>query len=292
MKYTNSQSLLFDQTPYPFTVGATKEGIDESFYTKGYVVVDGISTPAQAHAYLEDFFARVNPDRFSLYKQLLERLQLAKLDQLPVCHDLLDATYQSIHMDMGHPLAYDGQSQNMFFFTALLFPQDHKPSQGITRLVTLNELMKQKKWGSKEEVRARLESYVDAYGDGKPEYNTKRLASVARLFDAMMGQAELVDFRDQRTDEWFQNGAERNEAQSLQNEYAFFKKAGYDLAAVEERVNLQPGQMIIFDNTRIGHGRLGHREAAELYQFMYGVKDLQQDDIQAIQDHFVNLLAE
>lgn len=66
------------------------------------------------------------------------------------------------------------------------------------------------------------------------------------------------------------------EFQSVEDERAFYRRHQLDLVAAEQAVMLAPGELLIFDNLAIAHGRIGCRPAGELWQLCIGLKSAEQ----------------
>ena len=64
------------------------------------------------------------------------------------------------------------------------------------------------------------------------------------------------------------------EFESLEHERTHFAERGLDLDAVEERVLLRPGELLLLDNLTTAHGRLGRRQPLELHQLCFGFPGL------------------
>src|SRR5262249_10604377 len=137
-----------------------------------------------------------------------------------------------------------------------------------------------------------------AYGDGwsKPfPVNTYRLASFARVLDAACGEHQLIQFIDHSTAEWFKsdydifNGDKKS---GLASEYVFYKDCGISLEAVEEQICIQPGQLLIIDNMRAVHGRVGSRHPREIVQFLYGAKSVSPSQIDVFRRYLAGLFAQ
>ena len=60
------------------------------------------------------------------------------------------------------------------------------------------------------------------------------------------------------------------EFDSLSSELAFFSSYGLRLHDAEIEIPLQPGELLIFDNLAVAHGRRGTRQPGELRQRVYG----------------------
>ena len=60
------------------------------------------------------------------------------------------------------------------------------------------------------------------------------------------------------------------EFDSLLAELAFFERHGLHVDDVEISLDLQPGELLVFDNLAVAHGRRGSRQPGELRQRMFG----------------------
>ncbi len=276
------QYLLFDSSP-KIIPNKTLE-LPESFYSQGFCLIDDIPDPKE---YLHAFISSIDTKKAPLFKNNLQDMQLAKHDKLPVCQDIVQTGFQALHYDMGQPFGTD-VDQTLYTISALWRSPDTPANPAAkTRLVSLKDLLSQKTFGSPEVVRERLMAYVDSFGDGwvKPEpFNTKRLACFARIIDAISGQNELTKQIDTMIGQVFEYDENLDGVTGLQQEQAFFQQAGLDLPAVEQQIEILPGQMLIFDNQRVVHGRIGERKARELDNFIYGIKKAAPEDIHAYTD--------
>jgi hypothetical protein len=61
---------------------------------------------------------------------------------------------------------------------------------------------------------------------------------------------------------------------SLAEERAHFNRHGLDLDAVEQRIKVNPGDLLVFDNLATAHGRVGIRAPEELNQLCVGYRGL------------------
>jgi len=64
------------------------------------------------------------------------------------------------------------------------------------------------------------------------------------------------------------------EFDSPQAELAFFRGFGLRVDEVQVAVVLRPGDLLVFDNLTLAHGRSGKRRPGELRQRVFGCKDL------------------
>ena len=60
------------------------------------------------------------------------------------------------------------------------------------------------------------------------------------------------------------------EFDSLAAETTFFARHGLSIDDVEISIDLQPGELLLFDNLAMAHGRRGTRKPGELRQRMFG----------------------
>ncbi|MGD9714559.1 MAG: hypothetical protein AB7V46_21240, partial [Thermomicrobiales bacterium] len=272
------QQLLFDTSPLLFGQqgrGAFAE-VPESLYTDGYALFRDVSSPEAAQGLVESVISHCDPHRLAYAASILHGVKLAKVDRIPVCDDIVARSYQALHYDMGLPLGSDS-NQSLYLFVALYAPFGAEAGTASTRVVFVPHLLQQQSWASAPVVDGRLVAYLEKYGDGwyKPTaVNTYRIACFARIIDAVTSRHELVAYVDKTTGDWFRNEPGEDGTMSLRNEIAFFQRCGLDLERVEKRFCLQPGELLLVDNVRAVHGRIGRRRREEIYQFLYGVPSI------------------
>ena len=289
MKY-DTQTLLFKETPF-ITKTRSQVAMPDQFYSKGYAVLSGIKNPEHAADLLSNLIAGIDADRLPLYGRFASRIQLAKADQIPVCDDVVETSFQALHLDMGQPLISE-HPQTMYLITGLYLDPNAEPVSAKTRIISLQGIFAdENKWGAASEIEQRLVNYVKAYGDGWADINTHRLACFARVLDAVGGTTDVAGFKDKTMGQWFINDKSVGAEECLKVERDFYSKHGIELAPIEQHIQLQPGQLLFFDNTRVAHGRFGQRKAKEVYQFMFGVENADPSDIDTFRSAFVELLS-
>ena len=273
----NNQRLLFDTTRPIREAGAID--VPEHYYQHGWAVLDeNIHDEFEAIRRQEDFINSIDGSRLPMHRRFRDRIQLAKADQIPVCDDIVATSFQVLHFDMGHPfLESDGQLFVSHVGIYLPKTTSHKVT-ARTRLVELDGLLK----FSPEEIEQRLIAYVSKYGDGWTGHNTYRLACFIRFLDALSTKPELQDQIDKTVGQWFENENKLDENSAHEKEVAFYAKHGLDLTKLERQIALEPGQLLILDNIRVVHGRIGKRRTKELVNFMWGIETVTPDDIQEI----------
>ena len=106
----------------------------------------------------------------------------------------------------------------------------------------------------------------------------------------MSQTSELADYRDKTMAQWFADPEKKDSLTSMRNEYRFYKLRGLDFSVKEKQITLQPGQLLILDNMRVVHGRIGKRNMEEIYQFMYGVKAVEPAEINSFRRDLVKEL--
>jgi hypothetical protein len=174
----------------------------------------------------------------------------------------LQRDFQTLHLDFGLPLAA-GQAVDVARFTALYVASRPSPAPAFTRVVPLPALLGQRRWPDRDVLLARL--HGNRHGDRvSPSYVEGILA---RLVEAADGSAALPSPADPS----FLCGME---FASLRNEEAFFARHGLELDAVEQRIALGAGELLLFDNLAVAHGRVGTRQPEELHQLCLGYRRL------------------
>ena len=269
MNLYNTQQLLFSKTKKVTQYLDQKLEIPDDFYNQGFITLNNISSPEHAQKSAEIFLAKLDARKLSLLALIQEKIQLAKADAIPICDDSVETSFQALHFDMGQPIM-GSESQLMINAIALYHPFNTPVSDAHTRILSLKGLFANR--FSAQEVEAKLLQYVKKYGDGWGNINTYRLQCFARIIDAVSGTHDLADYRDKTMAQWFRDDKNLDGMVSLKNEQLFYKLRGLDLNQFESFVALQPGQMVIIDNTRVAHGRLGKRSEKEIYQFMFGLQ--------------------
>lgn len=285
----NNQRLLFDTTR--LISKADKTNIAAHYYEHGWAILDEIiDDEFDAIQRQEDFINSVDGAKLSLQKRFHDRIQLVKADQIPVCDDIVATSFQVLHFDMGHPFL---ESQDQLFVSHVGIYLPKTTSREITartRLVELDGLLKHLNLSPKE-IEQRLISYTQQYGDGWTGHNTYRLACFIRILDAMSNKPELQDQIDKTVGQWFENKNKLEATTAHEKEVAFYAKHGIDLGTLEHQIALKPGQLLILDNTRVIHGRIGKRRTKELFNFMWGIEAITAEDITELRRYVCKLVA-
>ena len=265
-----------------------------TFYKHGYTIINNVSDINEAKEITQKLISSIDTKKLPLWSRFLSNIKLLKCDEIPVCEDVVESSYQVLHLDMGQPII-SREPQDMYLITGLYLDKIRKPVTARTRVMSLKGLFKNKKWGGKELIEKRIIRYAKKYGDGwfNPEkINTKRLACFARIVDAVADTEELKDDFNKTMGQWFRDEERLGVDESMKNEYKFYQKRGISLGKLEKHIQLKPGQLLIFDNTRVIHGRAGKRVEKEVWQMMFGVRKVSSHNITAFRKFLVNLLTE
>lgn len=284
----NNQRLLFDTTR-PIRK-ASKTNVPEHYYKHGWALLDGeIADEFEAIRRQEDFINSIDSSKLPLNQRFHGRIQLAKADQIPVCDDIVATSFQVLHFDMGQPF-FESQGQLFVSHVGIYLPKttSHEVT-ARTRLVELGGLLKHLNLPP-EEIEQKILAYAGKYGDGWTGHNTYRLACFIRFLDALSDKPELQDQIDKTVGQWFENENKLKASSAHHKEVTFYAKHGVDLGKIEQQIALKPGQLLILDNTRIVHGRIGKRRTKELFNFMWGVETITPDDIAALRQYICRIL--
>src|SRR5258706_905409 len=263
------QKLLFNETKFILSSKKNKLEIPQSFYSKGYILLDNIKSIEDARKTTETFIANINSAKLPFLHSLLPKIQLAKADLIPVCGDSVTTDFQGLHFDMGQPF-FSQEAQDMYLMIGLFLPCDRKATKAKTRDLSLEGLFNNKKLNVNQ-VEEKIVKYVKKHGDGWNDVNTYRVSCLARLIDAISGTRDLASYRDKTMAQWFEG--------DITKEYEFYKLRGFDLGKIEEQIQLKPGQLLMLDNTTAADGRVVKRKMQEMYQMMFGVKGVSPNEI-------------
>lgn len=204
---------------------------------------------------------------------------------IPPAGDPPSRDFQMLHLDFGLPLDPRGQG-DVARYTALRLA-DTSPAalEAVTRLVPLAGLLGQRPWPRHDELLRRFEAYGHSHGawedaDGYVE------ASLARMVEAALGDVPVLP--SVKADPAFLCGEEFD---SVAAETAFFADRGLRLSAVQVEVRLQPGELLLFDNLVLAHGRRGARAPGELQQRVFGHRGLGPEGQRALRDRVLAAFA-
>jgi hypothetical protein len=169
--------------------------------------------------------------------------------------------FQALHLDFGLPRATP-QPVSVARFTALHCAAEGIGSGAATRVVPLAELFSRRSWPAQEDLCERLRMTTD--DDPAEGVLARIVAAVDRSDDLPAKDAD-----------GFLCGMEFD---SVEAEHRYFSRHDLPLSDAERQVVLSPGDLLIFDNLAIAHGRRGRRQPSELHQLCIGFRSLDQSD--------------
>jgi hypothetical protein len=175
--------------------------------------------------------------------------------------------FQTLHFDFGVPLA-PVATADVARWTALHVPASASSTHALTRLVPLRSLLGGHPWPDHDELVRRFAAYGDSHGTWQAGTGYAE-GSLARIIEAALGQTPILP--SVRADPDFLCGTEFS---TLAEEMGFFAQRGLSVEAVVREVCLQPGELLIFDNLALAHGRRGIRAPGELHQRVFGHRAL------------------
>lgn len=187
--------------------------------------------------------------------------------------------FQTLHFDFGLPLR-PLREQDVARFTALSIPRSAVGVTAVTRLVALRTLLSQRRWPDRSTLLGNLIAYGESHGawddaDGYCE------GSLARVVEAAASSPRLPSVK---STPGFLCGTEFDNPAA---ELSFFKRLGLDVDAVQVEIPLQPGDLLVFDNLALAHGRRGSRRPGELHQRVYGHRSFPPAAQRALRDRFL-----
>jgi hypothetical protein len=171
--------------------------------------------------------------------------------------------FQMLHFDFGLPLDPKVE-QDLARYTALHIPGGIDSVSAVTRLVPLAQLLSQRTWPPISELLGGLIAYGRTHGAWNDAHGYVE-GSLARVVEGAAASSPRLP--SVKADPGFLCGTEFD---SLRSEVAFFHQHGLRVKDVEVEVDLQPGELLVFDNFALAHGRRGTRRPGELRQRVYG----------------------
>ena len=170
--------------------------------------------------------------------------------------------FQTLHFDFGIPLD-PRLEDDVGLYTALHIPNGFGEVSAVTRLVPLELLLGLRVWPPESELLDRLTAYGESHGAWDHEQGYVE-GSLARIVEAAAGAPALPSVK---ADPSFLCGMEFH---NLESELRFFEHHGLRVDSVQIEVPLSPGELLVFDNLAVAHGRRGARRPGELRQWVFG----------------------
>lgn len=188
--------------------------------------------------------------------------------------------FQTLHFDFGVPLD-PGGIHDVARYTALHIPIERGGVSAVTRLVPLADLLGQRAWPSRAGLIGRLTAYGRTHGarddaDGYVE------GSLARVVEAAIGTTPALP--SVKANAGFLCGMEFD---SLESESRFFDRLNLSVQSVRTEVPLGAGELLVFDNLAVAHGRRGTRRPGELHQLVLGHRRLDAAGQRQVRDHLL-----
>ena len=181
---------------------------------------------------------------------------------LPPPDGVQSRDFQTLHFDFGVPL--DPKREHAVGrYTALHVADGFGPVSAVTRLVPLAAMLRQRGWPSQPELLARLVAYGKTHGAWDDDYGYAE-GSLARVVEAAAGVPGLPSVK---LETGFLCGMEFND---LDSERRFFERHSVPIDEVVIEIPLSPGELLVFDNLVLAHGRRGTRQPGELHQWVFG----------------------
>jgi hypothetical protein len=182
--------------------------------------------------------------------------------------------FQVLHIDFGVPLGIAAHV-DVARYTVLYVDAARTASGAATRIVPLAGLATRRHWPPASVLAARLRAR-----EHDPDLAEGVLTRIVEAAD----ESEQLPSKIGGS---FLCGLEFD---TLEAELNYLADHGLDLACVEHRVVLQPGETLVFDNLGCAHGRLGTRATEELHQRCVGFPSLGPQDQQRVLDHTLTQL--
>ena len=255
-----------------------------------YVMDDGVVALSDRGFWLADRDFSTRDEAFEAAGAVVSRRGgVDGVEPLPVIGDFVipppdgaaSRDFQTLHFDFGLPLV-PAVAQDVARYTALYIARSAAGVSASTRLVPLVSLLRGRDWPQRAELLARFVAYGRTHGawDDSRGYSE---GSLARVIEAAVAASPLLP--SVKADPDFLCGMEFD---SLNAELAFFRGHGLDVEEVAIEVALRPGQLMVFDNLALAHGRRGCRQPGELHQRVFGHRQLSPVEQRALRERVLD----
>jgi hypothetical protein len=234
--------------------------LTDELANRGFVRLSGpFGTPADAWRQAETLIASTEADVADL--EVIGNFVVPPLNGPP------SRDFQTLHFDFGVPLV-PVQPSDVARFTALHISSDASSVGALTRLLPLRTLLRETGWPGRDELLRRFAAYGDSHGawDSSRGYVE---GSLARIIEAALGRPPVLPSVPNDPD--FLCGTE---FACLVDEARFFAQRSIVIEKALTEVRLLPGELLVFDNLALAHGRRGVRQPGELHQRVFGYRAL------------------
>lgn len=264
----------------------------EQHLSREFALFSGVQALPAAHPVADATVRRMVRSDELLQTELCARPQLLEESWLPPPGGE-STPFLALHFDWGHPL-FPTPTNTVYLFVVLYMPSDRGPSTAATRVVSLESLLAQRNWGHRDAIEERLRNYAQSHGSGWDWDGDSghRVSCFARILDALNPPHRLTNYRTTPREHWYAASRAGHEFDELADEEEFYRLCGAPLDAVERRVVLQPGDLLVLNNVRTIHGRIGCRGSQEVYQWLYGVRDVPDGRAVAVRRWLVGVLSD
>jgi hypothetical protein len=222
-------------------------------------VIGQLATPEEAWQCASEFIG--TDDAIDAPIEVIGNSVIPPLDGSP------SRDFQTLHFDFGVPLDPVAKA-DVARWTALQVPASASSVHPVTRFVPLRPLLGGHPWPDHNELVRRFVAYGESHGTWQAGTGYAE-GSLARIIEAALGQKPVLP--SVRADPDFLCGTEFS---TMADEMLFFAQRGLLVDAVVMEVCLQPGELLLFDNLSLAHGRRGVRAPGELHQRVYGHRAL------------------
>lgn len=269
--------------------------VADRFRARGYALCGDVQGVQHAYAVtmeLLSYLGGIEPYASLRFGDFL----IAKADQIPVGERFVLGDFQCLHFDYGLPILPQAD-QAVYGVTALFMPRAAKSSGTITRMLPLNGISGTFLSVGSSALSAQLRRYASQNGDGwrQPTFvNTGRISIFLRFLDAMSPSAKFSQYIDVDSATFIHKCGPvcDSTASQWQRERELLRQDfGVDVTRAEQHIVLNPGDLLIFDNLRNVHGRLGRRASREVWQLLFGLPNTPPELIDHLIDYVTSAFA-
>ena len=193
-------------------------------------------------------------------------------------------SFQTLHIDFGVPLIAT-RAADVARFAAVHVAADARLTRAWTRLVAFAPLLAERRWPDHDQLIDRFAAYGHTHVPGMALRATPRAASPGSSKPRSAIHPYWPASRPPRGSVvvWSSPACPRRSRSS--------PTAASRLMGSSRKSTLDPGELLIFDNQLVAHGRRGSRQPGELHQRVIGHRHAPPDQQRAIRDQFLTAFA-